>query len=33
VDIDVTLASNDDETSTDHNPRYFSAGHDSVLFE
>jgi Ankyrin repeats (3 copies) len=33
VDIDVTLASNDDETSTDHNPRYFNAGHDSLLSE
>jgi hypothetical protein len=32
VDIDVTLASNDDETSLDDNPRYFNAGH-SLLIE
>ena len=32
VDIDVTLASGDDETSTDDNPKYFNAGH-SILLE
>jgi hypothetical protein len=32
VDIDATLASGDDETSTDDNPNYFNAGH-SILLE
>jgi len=31
VDIDVTLASNDDETSVDDNPRYFNSGHSLLL--
>ncbi|CAB9503038.1 Ankyrin Repeat [Seminavis robusta] len=32
VDIDVTLASNDDDTTLDDNPRYFNMGH-SILLE
>lgn len=31
VDIDDTVASNDDETSMDDNPRYFNAGHSLLL--
>lgn len=31
VDMDVTLASNDDETSADDNPRYFNSGHSLLL--
>jgi len=31
VDIDATLATSDDETSMDDNPRYFNAGHTILL--
>ena len=31
VDMDETLASNDDETSVDDNPNYFNAGHSVVI--